>query len=96
MEDCCIFSRETLVLLTVYKIVGLGRFTFSGRLLFRPFPIVSANIIVAGNFRGGKSPLSLSMSSANSIGTLIMRLADADFSLFNAYLLNIYKSTAEF
>jgi hypothetical protein len=65
------------------RIVGFGLFVLSSWPLLNAFPMVSAKIIMAGNFADGKSPLSLNMSRANSRGTLIIKSESLGFLGFN-------------
>jgi hypothetical protein len=65
------------------RIVGFGLFVLSSWPLLNTFPMVSAKIIIAGNFADGKSPLSLNMSRANSRGTLIIKPESLGFLDFN-------------
>jgi hypothetical protein len=46
--------------------------------------MVSAKIIIAGNFADGRSPLSLNMSRANSRGTLIIKPESLGFLGFTS------------
>jgi hypothetical protein len=75
--------RGEVAFLVLDRIVGLGLFVLFSRPLLNAFPIVSAKIIVAGNFAAGKSPLSLNMSRANSKGTLIIKPEFLGFLGFN-------------